>query len=73
MREAFIVSEKNRKVTPLEKLQLSQKKDASVEANIERITKKTQREDCRYAYASTGLIAIIAITADAISGKGCKW
>jgi hypothetical protein len=34
---------------------------------------KTAREDCRKAYASAGLLAVLPLAADALRGKGCKW
>jgi len=34
---------------------------------------KAGREDCKNAYAGAGLLAVVPLAADAVTGKGCKW
>ncbi len=34
---------------------------------------KAGREDCRKAYGGAGLLAVVPLLRDAVSGKGCKW
>jgi len=34
---------------------------------------RARRADCRGAYAGLGLLAVIPLAKDAVTGKGCKW
>jgi hypothetical protein len=34
---------------------------------------KAARPECKDAYASSGLLAVIPLAKDAVTGKGCKW
>ena len=34
---------------------------------------KAQKAECEKAYAQHGLLAVVPLAADALSGKGCKW
>jgi hypothetical protein len=34
---------------------------------------RARRPDCRGAYAGMGLLAVIPLAKDAVTGKGCKW
>lgn len=31
------------------------------------------RHDCRTAYAGLGLLAVLPLSKDAVTGSGCKW
>jgi hypothetical protein len=44
-------------------------KKTQLETDIE----KAQRADCAKAYAGAGLLAVIPLAKDAVTGKGCKW
>ena len=44
-------------------------RDAALAAAIE----KTARPDCRDAYAGAGLLAVVPLLKDAVTGSGCKW
>ncbi|WP_460537369.1 hypothetical protein [Chitinimonas naiadis] len=44
-------------------------RDAALAAAIE----KTARPDCRNAYAEAGLLAVVPLLKDAVTGSGCKW
>ena len=44
-------------------------KKTQLETNLE----KAQREKCADAYAGAGLLAVIPLAKDAVTGKGCKW
>jgi hypothetical protein len=44
-------------------------KKTQLETDIE----KAQRAKCGDAYAGSGLLAVIPLATDAVTGKGCKW
>jgi hypothetical protein len=73
MKSNFLASEKNRKPSAIEALQLTQLKNTSIESKIERAAKNAQRTDCRNEYRSAGLLAAIRIAVDNANGNGCKW
>jgi hypothetical protein len=73
MKSNFLASEKNRKPSAIEALQLTQLKNTSIESKIERAAKNAQRSDCRNEYRSAGLLAAIRIAVDNANGNGCKW
>ena len=43
------------------------------ESKLSKDIDKASREDCTKAYADAGLLAVIPIAKDAVTGKGCKW
>jgi hypothetical protein len=73
MKSNFLASEKNRKPSAIEALQLTQLINTSIESKIERAAKNAQRSDCRNEYRSAGLLAAIRIAVDNANGNGCKW
>jgi hypothetical protein len=40
---------------------------------LETEIEKASRAHCADAYASSGLLAVIPLAKDAVTGKGCKW
>jgi hypothetical protein len=40
---------------------------------LETELEKASRAHCADAYASSGLLAVIPLAKDAVTGKGCKW
>jgi hypothetical protein len=42
-------------------------------SKLSRDLDKASREDCTKAYGDAGLLAVIPLAKDAITGKGCKW
>jgi hypothetical protein len=46
---------------------------AEKKPQLETDLEKAQRAKCADAYAGAGLLAVIPLAKDAITGKGCKW
>ena len=46
---------------------------AEKKTQLETDLEKAQRADCAKAYAGAGLLAVIPLAKDAVTGKGCKW
>ena len=46
---------------------------AEKKTQLETDLEKAEREKCSKAYADKGLLAVIPLTKDAVTGKGCKW
>lgn len=42
-------------------------------SKMEKAIERAANGDCREAYASTGLLAVIPLAVDAVRNKGCKW
>lgn len=40
---------------------------------LERAIERARRPDCKSAYSSLGLLAVIPLAKDAVTGTGCKW
>jgi hypothetical protein len=40
---------------------------------LETDLEKAARKDCKDAYSGAGLLAVIPLAKDAVTGKGCKW
>ena len=49
------------------------KPPADKEGKLEKDIDKAKRADCRDAHSESGLLAVVPIAIDAISGKGCKF
>jgi hypothetical protein len=46
---------------------------AEKKTQLETDLEKAQRAKCAKAYAGAGLLAVIPLAKDAVTGKGCKW
>ena len=46
---------------------------AEKKTQLETDLEKANRAHCAEAYASSGLLAVIPLAKDAVTGKGCKW
>ena len=46
---------------------------AERQSQLQTELQKAQRAHCAEAYASAGLLAVIPLAKDAVTGKGCKW
>ena len=46
---------------------------AERKTQLETDLQKASRAHCADAYASSGLLAVIPLAKDAVTGKGCKW
>ena len=46
---------------------------AEKKTQLETDLEKAAKADCKSAYAGAGLLAVIPLAKDAVSGKGCKW
>jgi hypothetical protein len=42
-------------------------------SKLETDIEKAAKADCKTAHADAGLLAVIPLAKDAITGKGCKW
>jgi len=73
LRQSVIENERNRSRSGLERLQLEELSNRSLEAQLEKAAKKAQRQDCLTAHQGFGLFAPLLITADLIRDKGCKF
>lgn len=40
---------------------------------LERAIERARRPDCKSAYSGLGLLAVIPLAKDAVTGTGCKW
>ena len=47
--------------------------DKEAKTQLETDLQKAARKDCKDAYAGGGLLAVIPLAKDAVTGKGCKW
>ena len=50
--------------------------DPGREAREEQLTRdiaRSRRNDCRSAYSGMGLLAVVPLLKDAVTGSGCKW
>ncbi|MES2103897.1 MAG: hypothetical protein V4634_07735 [Pseudomonadota bacterium] len=66
-------NERQRELTPVERLRASQERDNSTEGKIAAAAKSAQRGDCRTVHADVGLFAPLLILKDSLTDKGCKW
>jgi hypothetical protein len=46
---------------------------AEKKTQLETDLEKANREKCGDAYSKSGLLAVIPLAKDAVTGKGCKW
>jgi hypothetical protein len=46
---------------------------AEKKTQLETDLEKAGKADCKSAYAGAGLLAVIPLAKDAVTGKGCKW
>jgi hypothetical protein len=46
---------------------------AEKKTQLETDLEKANKADCKSAYAGSGLLAVIPLAKDAVTGKGCKW
>ena len=46
---------------------------AEKKTQLETDIDKASKADCKSAYAGAGLLAVIPLAKDAVTGKGCKW
>ena len=46
---------------------------AEKKTQLETELEKAERAKCADAYAKSGLLAVIPLAKDAVTGKGCKW
>ena len=46
---------------------------AEKKTQLETDLEKAERAKCAQAYADKGLLAVIPLAKDAVTGKGCKW
>ena len=46
---------------------------AEKKTQLETDLEKAGRADCAKAYSNAGLLAVIPLAKDAVTGKGCKW
>ena len=46
---------------------------AEKKTQLETDLEKANRAKCSEAYAGAGLLAVIPLAKDAVTGKGCKW
>jgi hypothetical protein len=46
---------------------------AEKKAQLETDLEKAGKADCKSAYSGAGLLAVIPLAKDAVTGKGCKW
>jgi hypothetical protein len=46
---------------------------AEKKTQLETDLEKASRADCAKAYSGAGLLAVIPLAKDAVTGKGCKW
>jgi len=46
---------------------------ADKKTQLETDLEKAGKADCKSAYAGAGLLAVIPLAKDAVTGKGCKW
>jgi hypothetical protein len=73
-RKGALRYDKERELSPAEKLAHQQERDHSLEAQLAPGIEKATAKDCRKAYAGAGLLAPLAIAADLITTKKtCKW
>jgi hypothetical protein len=46
---------------------------AEQKSKLETDLEKAGKADCKNAYGANGLLAVVPLAKDAITGKGCKW
>lgn len=72
-RASAVQHELNRERSPIELQNERNRRDQRLEARLEKRAKEAEHTDCRTAYAQTGLLAPLFITADLLNDKGCKF
>ena len=47
--------------------------DDADKSKLAKDLEKAGRADCKEAYQGAGLLAVVPLARDAVTGKGCKW
>jgi hypothetical protein len=73
IRNQALEIDRNREISPIDKLRQEQFKPHTVESGIQQAAKRGTRGDCQTEYAGMGLLAIVPLLVDTVTDRGCKW